>query len=60
MSSLGKFAFSFQPSHAFCLNKIEKLTVNINPPLALSGYGGKKKDHSDPSAGCNFVKNTES
>jgi hypothetical protein len=47
MSSLGKFAvrysvgssLSFQPSHAFCLNKIEEIDSN-NPPLAL--YEKKK------------------
>jgi hypothetical protein len=47
---------SFQPSHAFCLNKIEETDSN-NPPLALYK---KKNIRSDPSAGCNFVKNTES
>jgi hypothetical protein len=49
-------SLSFQPSHAFCLNKIEETDSN-NPPLALYE---KNNIRSDPSAGCNFVKNTES
>jgi hypothetical protein len=60
MSSLGPLrvgsSLSFQPSHAFCLNKIEETDSN-NPPLALYE---KNNIRSDPSAGCNFVKNTES
>jgi hypothetical protein len=46
-------SFSFQPSHAFCLNKIEEADS------ALALYE-KNNIRSDPSAGCNFVKNTES
>ena len=48
-------SLSFQPSHAFCLNKIEEIDSN-SPPLALYE---KNNIRSDPSAGCNFVKNTE-
>ena len=67
MSSLGKFAvhyslhvgssLSSQPSHAFCLDKVEKIDSN-DPPLALYE---KKYICLDLSVGCTFVvKNTVS
>jgi hypothetical protein len=63
MSSLGKFAVCYAlalPSvsslPAFCLNKIEEIDSN-SPPLALYE---KNNIRSDPGAGCNFVKHTES
>ena len=58
MSSLGKFAaryslhvgssLSSQPSHAFCLDKVEKIDSN-DPPLALYE---KKYICLDLSVGC--------